>query len=360
MSRQAAERRQSSASQSTVRFHMRAIGMCLHQHCDPFHMIGPRRCPSVKSGLTQKRVTVRRRAGQGVFGEICSGLRSIRGRIGRRRTVTAVFAHRGCTEGFVENTLDAFAEARRLGADGVELDVRLTADGALAVHHDAEVPGLGPIAELGWPSCPATCRSWPTSWPSARAWSSTSRSRTRPRTRARTRARRWPRSRRRRSTRPAGPSGSSCRRSSSATLRGGAGGRRPAWRWAPCGVRRRPRARAGRGGRGRVPRRPPLRPSVTPSWWTRAHAAGLAVNVWTVNAPDDLRAMVGVGVDAVITDRLGDALGHAHGRGGGLRDGRDAADRARMAGGGPGPQRWSAMNVVVCVKQIPDPAVPGP
>ena len=65
--RQAAERRQSSASQSTVRFHMRAIGMCLHQHCDPFHMIGPRWCPSVKSGLTGKRVTVRRGPGKEFF-----------------------------------------------------------------------------------------------------------------------------------------------------------------------------------------------------------------------------------------------------------------------------------------------------
>ena len=62
--RQAAERRQSSASQSTVRFHMRAIGMCLHQHCDPFHMIEPRRCPSVKSGLTEQRVMVRRDPGK--------------------------------------------------------------------------------------------------------------------------------------------------------------------------------------------------------------------------------------------------------------------------------------------------------
>ena len=62
--------------------------------------------------------------------------------------MTAVFAHRGCTEGFVENTLEAFAEARRLGADGVELDVRLTADGALAVHHDAGIPGIGTIDQL--------------------------------------------------------------------------------------------------------------------------------------------------------------------------------------------------------------------
>ena len=67
--RQAADRRQSSASQSTVRFHMRAIGMCLHQHCDPFHMIGPRWCPSVKSGLTEEDGNGLPGARQGVFGE---------------------------------------------------------------------------------------------------------------------------------------------------------------------------------------------------------------------------------------------------------------------------------------------------
>jgi len=69
--------------------------------------------------------------------------------------MTAVFAHRGCTEGFTENTLGAFAEARRLGADGVELDVRLTADGALAIHHNAEVEDLGPIANLSVRELPA-------------------------------------------------------------------------------------------------------------------------------------------------------------------------------------------------------------
>ena len=47
-----------------------------------------------------------------------------------------------------ENTLAGFAEALRLGADGVELDVRRTADGALAVHHDPVIPGRGPLAEL--------------------------------------------------------------------------------------------------------------------------------------------------------------------------------------------------------------------
>ena len=64
---------------------------------------------------------------------------------------TAVQAHRGSPEagsGIVENTLAAFDRARRLGADGVELDVRMTADGALAVHHDPSVEGLGPLCEL--------------------------------------------------------------------------------------------------------------------------------------------------------------------------------------------------------------------
>jgi glycerophosphoryl diester phosphodiesterase len=64
---------------------------------------------------------------------------------------TAVQAHRGSPDpasGIGENTLEAFARARRLGADGVELDVRRTADGALAVHHDPVVPGVGPVAEL--------------------------------------------------------------------------------------------------------------------------------------------------------------------------------------------------------------------
>jgi glycerophosphoryl diester phosphodiesterase len=69
--------------------------------------------------------------------------------------VTAVFAHRGTTPGSVENTLGAFAESRRLGADGVELDVRLTADGALAVHHDAVIAGLGPLADLTVGQLPA-------------------------------------------------------------------------------------------------------------------------------------------------------------------------------------------------------------
>lgn len=55
--------------------------------------------------------------------------------------MTSVMAHRGASAAFAENTLEAFAGARALGADWVELDVRRTADRRLVVHHDAHLPG---------------------------------------------------------------------------------------------------------------------------------------------------------------------------------------------------------------------------
>ena len=76
-------------------------------------------------------------------------------------TTMAVHAHRGSPDpvaGIRENTLAAFARARRLGADGVELDVRLTRDGALAVHHDPVVPGVGAVADLARAELPSTSR----------------------------------------------------------------------------------------------------------------------------------------------------------------------------------------------------------
>jgi glycerophosphoryl diester phosphodiesterase len=50
-----------------------------------------------------------------------------------------VFAHRGLHVLERENTLAAFAAAVELGVEGVELDVRRTLDGVLVVHHD---PGV--------------------------------------------------------------------------------------------------------------------------------------------------------------------------------------------------------------------------
>lgn len=48
-----------------------------------------------------------------------------------------VFAHRGGAALAPENTLAAFANGVALGADGVELDVRVSRDGRVVVHHDS-------------------------------------------------------------------------------------------------------------------------------------------------------------------------------------------------------------------------------
>jgi glycerophosphoryl diester phosphodiesterase len=63
------------------------------------------------------------------------------------RAPTQVWAHRGARRQAPENTAAAFARALELGADGVELDARHTADDVVIVHHDAEARGLGVLAE---------------------------------------------------------------------------------------------------------------------------------------------------------------------------------------------------------------------
>jgi glycerophosphoryl diester phosphodiesterase len=62
-------------------------------------------------------------------------------------TAPRVVAHRGARRVAPENTVEAFAAAAALGADGVELDARRTADGGLVVHHDADARGVGVLAE---------------------------------------------------------------------------------------------------------------------------------------------------------------------------------------------------------------------
>jgi glycerophosphoryl diester phosphodiesterase len=49
----------------------------------------------------------------------------------------SIVAHRGACRVAPENTIEAFVAAKELGADGVELDVHRSADGVLVVHHDA-------------------------------------------------------------------------------------------------------------------------------------------------------------------------------------------------------------------------------
>jgi glycerophosphoryl diester phosphodiesterase len=222
--------------------------------------------------------------------------------------VTDVFAHRGCTEGFTENTVDAFVEARRRGADGVELDVRLTADGALAIHHDAEIPGVGAIAQLEVADLPAhvpllgdvlaVCEGMVVNveiknapqdpgWDPGEAVAAL--------TAAAIEEAGW-------TTRVIVSS------FQVATLRAvqAADGRLDLGALWGFGSEVEPAlAEAVEAGFAAVH---PFVASVGPELVERAHTMGLAVNVWTVNAPDDLRAMVAYGVDAVITDRLSQAL----------------------------------------------------
>lgn len=63
-----------------------------------------------------------------------------------------IFAHRGAMAEAPENTLAAFRLALEQGADGVELDVRLSADGEVVVLHDQFVDrmtnGKGKVNQL--------------------------------------------------------------------------------------------------------------------------------------------------------------------------------------------------------------------
>ena len=213
----------------------------------------------------------------------------------------------------VENTLDAFAEARRLGADGVELDVRLTADGALAVHHDADVPGLGPICELGVSDLPASVPLLADALASCDGMVVNVEIKNAPQD-------------------PGWDPGEAVAALTAeaieesgwtervivssfqlSTLRAvqAADGRLQLgalWGWTvdPAGAV----AETVAAGFGAVH---PFVSSVTPALVDQVHEASLSLNVWTVNSPDDLRAMVDLGVDAVITDRLVEALEVARG-----------------------------------------------
>ena len=60
----------------------------------------------------------------------------------------SVIAHRGASGYEYENSRAAFRRAVMLDADGVELDVHATRDGGIVVHHDPDVPGFGPIAQM--------------------------------------------------------------------------------------------------------------------------------------------------------------------------------------------------------------------
>lgn len=68
------------------------------------------------------------------------------------RGARPVVGHRGNRAHAPENTIESFAQAVSLGADAIEFDVRLSADGIPVVHHDPTVSrttdGRGEIARM--------------------------------------------------------------------------------------------------------------------------------------------------------------------------------------------------------------------
>ncbi|MGE5192850.1 MAG: glycerophosphodiester phosphodiesterase, partial [Deltaproteobacteria bacterium] len=75
-------------------------------------------------------------------------------RIAARRQGVAVICHRGASEFAHENTLEAYRAALELGADGNEIDIRVTRDGVLVCFHDDMLDQLldafGDVADYDW------------------------------------------------------------------------------------------------------------------------------------------------------------------------------------------------------------------
>jgi glycerophosphoryl diester phosphodiesterase len=216
-----------------------------------------------------------------------------------------IFAHRGAAGRWPENSVAAFAEARRLGVDGVELDVRRSADGALVVHHDPEIPGVGPVSGLRVRELPSgiplldealdACGGMVVNieiksdggdaLPRAVAAALTDR-------------------------RADAVVVSSFDRDCLDAARSADPALRVAWLSGWGTELRHLLAEAIEAGYEGIH---PFYPAVDAGLVGEALAAGLAVRPWTVNDLADLRAMADCGVDAVITDRPVDALAVARG-----------------------------------------------
>ncbi len=219
-----------------------------------------------------------------------------------------VFAHRGGAALAAENTIAAFDNGLALGADGLELDVRLSRDGVVVVHHDARLErtttlrgavadrDAGELARAGVPALADVLRRYAgvpiivelkLNTPELAA--------------AVVRA-----------VREAGAVERVCAGSFGLRVLHAVRALDPAIatsaareevRWALyrswC---RWPVARTGYAGY-QVPEWSGRTRVVSPRFVHDAHRAGLSVQVWTVDRAEDARRLIGWGVDALITDR---------------------------------------------------------
>ena len=243
-----------------------------------------------------------------------------------------VFAHRGGALLRPENTIVAFDHGLSFGADGLELDVHLSRDGVVVVHHDDTLErttsGHGPIAALtadeleridaGYTFTPVPRSSSPTHPFRGQGIGVP---------RLRTVLQRYPDIRlivelktpdeelahrtidEVRAVDAVGrvALGSFYDRALKAARvyepRIATGSAREETRWAL--YRSRIRWPLGRTAYRelQVPERAGATVIVTPHFVKHAHRAGLPVRVWTVNDPDDMKRLLGWGVDSLISDR---------------------------------------------------------
>lgn len=214
--------------------------------------------------------------------------------------MTLIIAHRGASRAAPENTVAAFRRAVEMGADAIELDVRRTGDDRLVVHHDPSIADGRAIRELsagelpGWvpemsdalDACGAVVVNVeikndphepdhdPTDWVAEQV--------------ARELERRGD---------PARWLISSFRYDTIARCRELSPAVATAWlteRIGPDEI-----ARSVAGGHAAIH---PWVPTVDRAAVDAAHAAGLAVNVWTCDDPDRMRELIGWGIDGICTN----------------------------------------------------------
>jgi glycerophosphoryl diester phosphodiesterase len=238
-----------------------------------------------------------------------------------------VFAHRGGAGLAPENTCAAFDRGLALGADGLELDVRLSRDGIVVVHHDRTLDRTtnlrGPLAGFEADELARADAGYRFGLRDARPFRGSGIGIPRldwvldryPETRliiemkenAVTLARATLDAIRR-----AGALGRVCLGSVGLRAIQAVRAMEPAVatsaakeevRWALYrSWARWPVTRVAYGGY-QVPEISGSTRVVSPRFLAAAHRAGLAVQVWTVNAEDDARRLLSWGVDALITDR---------------------------------------------------------
>ena len=214
--------------------------------------------------------------------------------------MTLVYAHRGASHAEPENTIAAFERAVAMGSDGVELDVRRTSDDRLVVHHDpslpdgrairatraADLPDSVPALDDALDACGDLIVNIeiknaerepdfdPTDWVAVRVATMLA---------GRPHPARWLISSFRYET-----------VERFATLSPGC---RTAWLTVPCTGDEIERAAAGRHAA--------IHPSVgrlDRAGLRAAHAAGLAVNVWTCDEPGRIAELMAWGVDGICTN----------------------------------------------------------